>query len=295
MTIMGLSQIVQSHPELRDRYLPALRDAGNKIADPMTLDYAAHAYGHNGIVTMNPGEGHAYLGYVNLALGMLRAVDPETPLVALHDRLSKELAARLFASTTGLIETYPGETWPPDVAAVAGSVGLHAKLTGESTTASLAAWAARFAKCAIAEDGYLIQRVKSGTCKAADAPRGSGTAVAAYFLGFADRALSARLYGAISAGERSLFGFGAVREYAAGLSGNGDGNSGPVLLGVSIGATGFGLGAAASHGDRKLFRRLYRTTYLFGVPHTVDERRSFLLGGALGNALLLAMLTARPK
>ena len=293
MTIMGLSQIVQRHPDLRERYLPVLREAGRKIADPKTLGYAAHVYGHNGIVAMNPGEGHAYLGYVNLALGMLRAVDPATPLAPLHDRLSAQLAARLFASPTGLIETYPGETWPPDVAAVAGSVGLHAKVTGADVSAELALWSEHFAKCAIAEGGYLVQRVKSGTCKPVDAPRGSGTAVAAYFLHFADPALSSRLHQAIvSNGERSLFGFGAIREYLS-ASGAGDGNSGPVILGVSIGATGFGLGAAASHGDRELFVRLYRTAYLFGVPRDEGERRTFVMGGALGNALLLAMLTAR--
>lgn len=295
MTIMGLSQIVQRHPELRDRYLEALRDAGRKIADPKTLEYAAHVYGHNGIVAMNPGEGHAYLGYVNLALGMLRAVDPETPLAALHDRLSEALAARLFASPTGLIETYPGETWPPDVAAVAGSVGLHAKVTGVDLGAKLRSWAERFAKCAVGSGGYLVQRVKSGTCKPVDAPRGSGTAVAAYFLAFADRALSSRLHEAlVSNGERSLLGFGAIREYAS-ESGEGDGNSGPVVLGVSIGATGFGLGAAAANGDRDLFVRLYRTAYLFGVPRTDGAGRTFVMGGALGNALLLAMLTARPS
>ncbi len=296
MTILGLSQLVQRHPELRERYMPALRDAGRRIADPSTLAYAAHAYGHNGIVTMNPGEGHAYLGYVNLALGMLRAVDPDTPLAALNDRLTAALAARLFASPTGLIETYPGETWPPDVAAVAGSIGEHARVTGADVTSTLGTWAARFAKCAIADGGFLVQRVRSGTCKPVDAARGSGTAVAAYFLGFADRALSLELEHAIaSTGERSFVGFGAIREYADGSSGAGDGDSGPVVLGVSIGATGFALGAAAAHGDRELFRRLYRTTELFGVPRTDGAGRTFVMGGALGNALLLAMLTARPS
>ena len=41
------------------------------------------------------GRGHAYLGYVNLALGMMRLVDPETPHARLHDRLTEALARRL--------------------------------------------------------------------------------------------------------------------------------------------------------------------------------------------------------
>jgi hypothetical protein len=294
MTLMGLSQVVQRHPELRDRYLPVMREAGARLADPRTLDYAASVYGHHGVTAMGPGEGHAYLGYINLALGMLRAVDPDTPLATVHDRISNALAARLFASPTGMIETYPRETWPPDVAAVAGSIGLHARLTGVDRSRELKAWSERFARCAISTDGFLVQRLKSGGCTPVDRPRGSGTAVAAYFLSFADRGLSRRLHGALSgSGARSFLGFGALREYPAGLGGTGDGNSGPVILGVSVGATGFGLGSAAAHGDRALFRELYRTTAFFGVPHGSGDGEAFVMGGALGNALLLAMLTAK--
>ncbi len=294
MTILGLGQIALAHPELRAAYLPAMRSAAARLVDPRTLGYAAKVYGHNGLSTMAPGEGHAYLGYVNLALGMLRAVDPHTKYATLNDRLSKAFAERLAASPTGLIETYPGETWPPDVAAVAGSVGLNAQVTGVDRSALLSKWAARYAKCAIDKSGYLVQRVRSGSCRPIDAPRGSGTAVAAYFIGFANRALSQRLEGALAGvGRRALLGFGGLREYAPGHSGRGDVNAGPILLGVSVGATGFGIGAARMNGDRDLFRQLYRTADLFGAPESGRTGKSFVTGGALGNALLLAMLTAR--
>jgi hypothetical protein len=141
----------------------------------------------------------------------------------------------------------------------------------------------------------LIQRVKSGSCTPLDAPRGSGTAVGAYFLSFADRDLAVKLHRSlVDAGERSLFGFSAIREYASGFHGRGDTNAGPVVFGVSVGATGFALGSAAAQRDRELFRGLYRTLELFGVPVARDEQRSFVIGGTLGNALLLAMLTAGP-
>ncbi len=291
MAILGLGQIVLEHPDKRDAYLPAMRVAADRLADPRTLSYASAVYGHSAVMRMAPGEGHAYAGYINLALSMLRVIDPATRHAKLNDRLTAAFEARLAASPTGLIETYPGETWPPDVAAVAGSIGLHARATGHDRRALLAAWAARFSRCAIDRSGYLVQRVRSGTCRPADAPRGSGTAVAAYFTSFASAALSRLLYGAL--GERTLLGFGAIAEYAPGSSGAGDGDSGPVVLGVSVGATGFGIGAARANGDRALFRRLYRTADLFGVPTSAGGGTSFATGGTLGNALLLAMLTAR--
>ena len=128
-----------------------MRDAAARMTDPRTLPTATRAWRHNGLDAMAPGEGHAYLGYINLALGMLRAVDPATPYAALNDRLTGALAERLDRSPTGLIETYPGETWPPDVAAVAGSIGLHAAVTRRPGGA--ARWAARFEACAVDRSG----------------------------------------------------------------------------------------------------------------------------------------------
>ena len=55
-----------------------------------------------------------------------------------------------------------------------------------------------------------------------------------------------------------------------------------MLMGVSVGATGFALGAARAHGDRELYRELYRSAHLVGVPVGVDGRTKFAAGGALG-------------
>lgn len=295
MVLLGLGQIVLEHPEKREAYLPAMRAAADRLASPATLVYAEQVYAAKRAATYD--EGRAYLGYVNLGLGMLRMVDPDNPHAKLHDHITADLTRRIAASKHGMIETYPGETWPPDVAAVIGSIGLHARATKTDRSELLAAWAAKFEPCAVHRgSGLLVQRVVSGGCQAIDAPRGSGTAIAAYFLSFAAPDLAKRLYDAMS---RELavdvLGFGGVREYPAGFDGKGDVNAGPIVFGVSVGATGFAIAAARSQGDRPRFRALYRSTSLFGVPtSTSDDRAAFAMGGFLGNALLLAMLTARP-
>jgi hypothetical protein len=289
MALLGLGSIIVAHPETRERYLPAMREAARRISDPKTLAYATRVYGHNGLVHIGPGEGHAYLGYVNLGLGMLRVVDPSNETAWLHDRLTKSLAAALDAAPNGLIETYPGETWPPDVTAVAGSIGLHARATGKGDPALLERWAHRFEACAVDASGWLVQRTRTGSCAALDAARGSGTALGAYFLSFGAPALAQKLERALSnRGLREIFGFAAIREYLPGVAGSGDINAGPILFGLSVGASGFGLGAARAARDAATFDALYRSTSLFGI----ETERGFAAGGLLGNALLLAMLTA---
>jgi hypothetical protein len=57
---------------------------------------------------------------------------------------------------------------------------------------------------------------------------------------------------------------------------------------------GFSLGAAKVARDEAAFRELWRAVHLFGAPHQSSGRLHFVSGGALGDAILFAMLTARP-
>jgi hypothetical protein len=147
--------------------------------------------------------------------------------------------------------------------------------------------------CAVSASGYLVQRVRSGTCAPVDAPRGSGTALASYFISFADPALSRRLYdGLRTEGRINVLGFTGVREYLDARGGAGDGNSGPILFGASVGATGWALGAARANGDRELFRELHRSATA-GRAMLGDRRLAAITRfSELADAMLLAMTTA---
>ncbi|MCP4808514.1 MAG: hypothetical protein GY913_18850 [Proteobacteria bacterium] len=75
------------------------------------------------------------------------------------------------------------------------------------------------------------------------------------------------------------------------MTGFGDIDSGPVLLGIGVSPTGFGLAGARLHGDEAAYERSLRTARLFGLPVPWNGR-TYLTGGGLGNAILLAMATA---
>src|SRR5262249_12356632 len=146
-----------------------------------------------------------------------------------------------------------------------------------------------------AASGLLVQRMDAHDGRPLDLPPASGTALAAYFTGFVDRGLASQLAEGLFRHSASAWGFGAIEEYADGRSSGGDIDSGPVVLGVSVAATGFALAPARAHHRYDDFVRLFRTTTLFGIPHTGGGRLRFLTGGPLGNALLLALLTSGPE
>ena len=299
MAALGLGQLCLAHPEWTARYAKEITRAATKSFLPEMRDFGTRAWnGEDALASLDGDHGHAYLAYSALALGMARLLDPSFPpdLAARHDALIAAYERRLLASPTGLIETYPGEAYPTDVAAVAAAIALHGRATHADHRAVLAHWAERVRAIQIdPESGLVVQRMSATTGAHHDAPRGSGTGLGAYFAGFADRSVASLLTDGLLRHERTFLGFGAIREYPDGWSGSGDVDSGPVLLGVSVSATGFALGPARAFGHTDAFDRLVRTTELFGVRIDHDEATRFTIGGPIGNALLLAMLTSGPE
>jgi hypothetical protein len=299
MVALGLAQLCLAHPELRARLAPQATRAAKKSLLPEMRGFGTRAWGgEDAMASLGSPHGHAYLSYAALAIGMARLVDPAFPAAdaKTHDALVAAYERRLLASPSGLIETYPGEAYPTDSAAVAASIAVHGRATGADHAAVLSRWADLVEKVQVdARTGLVIQRMGASDGSRHDAPRGSGTALAAYFAGFANRRLARRLAEGVMRHESTFWGFGAIREYGEGYAGLGDVDSGPVLLGVSVSATGFALAPARALGYDAAFTRLYRTTDLFGAPLGFGGKGRFLSGGPIGNALLLALLTSGPE
>jgi hypothetical protein len=299
MTALGLAQLCLAHSDWCMRYAPIATKAALKSSLPEMRDFGTRAWGgEDAMQSLASSHGHAYLAYSALAVGMARAVDPSFPPseAARHDALIAAFERRLLASPTGLIETYPGEAYPTDVAAVAAAIAVHGRATGVDHQRVLRHWSDRVRAVQIdPNSGLVIQRMGAWNAKAHDAPRGSGTGLAAYYAGFADRGVAELLADGLFKHESSFWGFSAIREYAEGFRGLGDVDSGPVIFGVSVAATGFALAPARALGRRDVFERIYRTTDLFGLPASFGAKHRFCIGGPIGNALLLAFLTSGPE
>jgi hypothetical protein len=310
MAVMGLGQLALEAPSDKPELVRVIEDLVDRLLDPSVSAFSRDAWGSDpfaGIDTAKAGDealdGHAaYLGYLNLGLGLLRSISPETRHAELGARVTLALHRRVERSPRGLVETYPRETYPVDNAALLASLHLGEVAASAPSSASLRRGLAALAQSIDEETGLLLQSVDVSTGERRDAPRGSGTCLAVYFTSFVDEALSRSLW---ASAKRELvgevLGFRVVREYAKSAHGPADIDSGPVVLGYGVSASGFALGAARIHGDDDLRAELYATASLFGAPTRVAIDASpssapdglrFVTGGPLGDALLLAMLTA---
>jgi hypothetical protein len=298
MAGMGFGQLAlhEQDSKRRQRHLDAMGLCIDQLLSRRVRRFDRAAWGNDPIDGLDgPGDHAAYLGYLNLVLGLHRRLVPDSRYAALNDRITRTLARRLARSRLLLLESFPGEVFPVDNGAVVGSIGLHDLATGADHARLLRRWEARLRRRSVDPvSGLLFQRVHADDGTMADLPRGSGTALAIYFLSFSHPELSRQLYDALKEQLADTFlGFGVVREYPDRYSGSpGDIDSGPVVLGYGLSATGFTLAGSRIHGDRDLSSRLASTVHLFGAPLDRGESLEFVTGGPLGNAIIFAMLTA---
>jgi hypothetical protein len=293
MAVMGLGQMVLAHPELRETYRLTIEQCVEKLLESASIAFGTAAYGENGLAALNSANGHAYLGYVNLALSMLRQLEPNNRFTSVNDRLTEALVRRLKAAPYGLIETYPNEAYPADNAAVLASIALYDRATGKDHKTLLSTLTKQFQQRYVdPKTGLVVQSAEAQSGRRLDRPRSSGTALSAYFLAWVDPAVAQSLFQAVSQQPVNISGFVGIREYPAREAGAGDIDSGTLMFGVSPAATMFAIGPSRMFHDRELYGNLYRTIDFFSNNLPSGQRTADLADSPLKHATRLAMLTA---
>jgi hypothetical protein len=295
MASLGFGQVALRHPSLAASSRASMDASLSRLLDPKTRSFDSDAWQADALESLDGDAGHAaFLGYANLALSLRRFLG-ESEFDERGSRITEALARRLERSEILMLETYPDERYPVDNTAVVASIALHDRALGRAPRPVVRRFLESFEKRYVdPTTGLVIQAVSAGG-QPVDRPRGSGSALGAYFFSFVDEALSSRLHRAVTEQlSADVLGFGVVSEYPAGVSGSGDIDSGPLVFGWSISAMGFLLGSAKAQRDEATFRELWRSFYLLGAPKRRKNVEHFVSGGALGDAIVFAMLTALP-
>ena len=304
MAAMGFGQVALERPAVQAQNVRRMERCLDAMLAASVRTFDTKAWGAEALASLAeaPGStndrGHvAYLGGAALALALHRSLSPASRFTAQEESVIGALERRMVASPTGLIETYPGEVYPVDNTSAIAAIALHRRVVGGPPTGAAEGRGLRAIRAHGIDPatGLLFQSVAPDTAAPRDAARASGTALAVYFLAFADPALSAELFRTLERRQfRTVLGFGGMMEYPSGRKpGRADIDSGPVVLGFGVSASGFSLGGSRIHGDIDTFRALSATAHLFGAPLDEEETRTYTMGGPIGDAILFAMLTAR--
>jgi hypothetical protein len=273
--------------------------------------FDAERWGDDPIDAMDGSNAHiGYLGHLALILEARRllgaaqghgADSEDAELASLEDKVIGALTRKLTNAPSGLMATYPNETYVADNAVVLAAlalsdIGRGAHTSGEGAGAkgphaallqrTLATWRATLVDKAT---GVLV----FGPGSKAKA-RASGAAFAAMMLAYVDEAFAKEQAKALLAHfDDEVFGaFGAVCEFEE-CKGEGDVDSGPLVRGASPGASGFAIALAKRSGDEAWLGRLLATAEWAGLSLTWSGKRRYVFAPLVGDAIVLAAKSAR--
>lgn len=241
-------------------------------------------------------RGVFWLGQRNMLLARLLALTPEgrrpAELVREFHENSTALAAAFLASPTRHLDSYPGMCWPADNVTALTSLLIHDRLYGTDHSRAYHGWQAWTLAHADPPTGLPAGKLDQQTGALHEPARGCANSWIIGLLGREDPAFARELYRKymIHFGICRL-GFHMLREYPAGRAAEADVDSGPIVWGAGITATGAGLAAARAVGDFAMAGDIANLAAVFGYPRwrRVDGRmvRDYLFGQLpMGDAFL---------
>jgi hypothetical protein len=225
---------------------------------------------------------HLRAGTLHLGGGASR----DTAFRAACDRLDG-----VFQSGGPFLDSYPGEAWPADNAAGAAVLRSCGTLLDPRYTRTAQAWLRAALRHADPATGLLPHDA------ALPNPRGESVALMIRFVHEIDPAVAAAQYAAMNRTFATRFAglLPAVREYPHGVRGDGDVDSGPIILGVSAPASVVGIAAARMTGYPRAAADLRASPEVLGMPLQWRERRSYAFGQLpVGDAFLAWASVVRP-
>lgn len=205
-------------------------------------------------------QNHAtYLGQLNLALGAYRLVGDDRRYDALNKHLSDLLHQALVMSSAAPLRSFPAYSWPFDTIPVILSLRLYDDRTGVPRSREVIARHLAWVRAHATDPklGLPYSRLNEATSQGLDVPRGCDLSFRLCLLPHLDREYAGNLYRNyvrnhwVETG--ALAGFA---EWPNGLQRAGDVDSGPILMGIGLAATGLGVGAAIAADDHARLQRL---------------------------------------
>jgi hypothetical protein len=207
-------------------------------------DYARHA---------------TYLGQFNTALGCYRLIGGDDRYAAIHKHLSDLLHAALVERDGRPLESFPEYSWPFDTIPCLVSLKLYDAQTGTDRSVAITqkhlVWVREHATDPAT--GLPWSRIDNATGRGTEQPRGCDLALRLMYLAQLDPDGAKALYAKFTEGFWLVRGaMAGFAEWPGGATKSEDLDSGPIVQGVGMSATGFGIGAATAMNDRDRLQRL---------------------------------------
>lgn len=174
------------------------------------------------------------------------------------------------------LASYPNGTWPADNILCLAALRLHDRIFQDEFSHTIVE-CLHHIKANLDPTTGLIPHAVSDQWK--DMARGSSQSLMLHFLIDIDATFARSQFALFK--EKFVnyrFGLPGIREYPNGIKGNGDIDSGPVLLGIGGAASVVGIRTMATYGEWELYEGLRNSVESFGLPITLNNQKRYLFG-----------------
>jgi hypothetical protein len=254
---MGYVNVALREPERKEHCIEQAR----KLLDVAIEKAAASVRAPNGrLDELESYRGHAVmLGQLNLALGAYYLIADDNHYDAIHARLSDVLHEALVEANGAPIKSFPYNSWPFDTIPVLLSLKLYDLKTWQDRSGGVInrhlAWVREHATDPAL--GLPYSRINENTGAGLEAPRGCDLSFRVCLLQELDPVYAKELYTRYVESywlERGVF--AGFAEWPKGSVKFMDMDSGPIIMGIGLGATGLGLGTVIAMDDQARLNRL---------------------------------------
>jgi len=209
--------------------------------------------------------------------------------------LTRQVANVLDESSTPFLEAYPGGAWPCDTVVAVAALAEHDRVLEGRYAPTVRRWLGDV-ETRLDDSGLLAHRVNPETGAPLQGARATSSTLIARFMGAIDPRAGTSYYRATRAAFiTTRLGLTGTAEYPNGEEGEGDVDSGPLILGVSASASVVMASAAAFYGDEATANALFGTMELAGLPIDVGPGKRYGFGLLpVGDAFVAWASAAQP-
>ena len=204
-----------------------------------------------------------YLEHLNIILGAYKRVTGNDKYRELNERISLHLIhnSMSYANFHADLLPHVRMKWSADQAAIIYSVWLYDKNYGTNISEELIfKWLDYMKKYRTDRKTGLFKTEVLGTRKYSEQPRGCSLSYMIHYMGrFAPKKAAEQWKFYKKYMIKKIFGKIGFREYLPEYTGAWSPDSGPIIAGIGIAATGLGLNAASTVKDNKTFKGLERS------------------------------------
>jgi hypothetical protein len=289
----GLMNVFVAEPERRDEIAALLDEVVRRTKSPKVAPWSL-ADGHAIDGSTELDDHNLYLSHLGVILGIHRLVTATSADEKLHTHVARHLRARSLASPLHHAPSYPGsDMWPADQSVTLLALRLYDETHATHLVdAPLAGFLATMRERT--DPSTKLFHSSVSPLDYATTPRGCATSWTTLYLAQVAPDVAREQYlryrEHMSA---DILGVGGFREWPASRARGMDVDSGPIVFGVGVAATGLGLGPAKMFGDVDRYTTIRRAALTFGVPSWIPSH-GYVTAPILGEAILFHGRTARP-